>query len=77
MRIKKISSRSYKGKVFDLTVNETHTYNIEGCAVHNSAAGSMICYILGITKINPMKYDLLFNRFLNEGRAGTPKIFDD
>lgn len=33
-----------------------------------SAAGSLISYLLGITKINPIKYNLLFERFLNEAR---------
>lgn len=33
-----------------------------------SAAGSFISYLLDITKINPFDYDLLFSRFLNEGR---------
>ena len=30
-----------------------------------SAAGSLVCYCLGITKIDPLKHDLLFERFLN------------
>ncbi len=34
-----------------------------------SAAGSLIAYLIGITKIDPFKYDLLFSRFLNEGRV--------
>lgn len=42
-----------------------------------SAAGSLISYALGITQIDPIKYDLLFSRFLNEGRAATPLIFTD
>ena len=35
-----------------------------------SAAGSLISYLLDITRIDPIKYNLLFERFLNEGRAG-------
>lgn len=34
-----------------------------------SAAGSLISYLVGITKINPFDYDLLFSRFLNAGRV--------
>lgn len=34
-----------------------------------SAAGSLICFLLGITKVDPIKYSLLFERFLNPGRA--------
>ena len=41
-------------------------------AVHNSAAGSIVAYTLGITKINPIKYSLLFERFLNPERVSMP-----
>ncbi|MBI4033988.1 MAG: DNA polymerase III subunit alpha [Candidatus Brennerbacteria bacterium] len=39
-----------------------------------SAAGSIISYILGITNIDPLKYDLLFERFLNPDRIQVPDI---
>lgn len=39
-----------------------------------SAAGSMVSYILGITNIDPIKYDLLFERFLNPDRIQVPDI---
>ena len=39
-----------------------------------SAAGSIISYILGITDIDPLKYDLLFERFLNPDRVQMPDI---
>uniref|UniRef100_A0AB33JQQ7 DNA polymerase III subunit alpha n=4 Tax=unclassified Prevotella TaxID=2638335 RepID=A0AB33JQQ7_9BACT len=45
-----------------------------------SAAGSVAAYCLGITKIDPLKYDLLFERFLNPDRISLPDIdtdFDD
>ena len=45
-----------------------------------SAAGSAIAYCLGITNIDPIKYDLLFERFLNPDRISMPDIdidFDD
>lgn len=35
-----------------------------------SAAGSLVAYLLGIIKIDPLEFDLLFERFLNVGRAG-------
>ncbi len=35
-----------------------------------SAAGSLVSYVLGITQVNPIKNDLYFERFLNEGRIG-------
>jgi DNA polymerase-3 subunit alpha len=45
-----------------------------------SAAGSAVAYSLGITNINPLQYDLLFERFLNPDRISMPDIdidFDD
>lgn len=45
-----------------------------------SAAGSVVAYCLGITQIDPLKYDLLFERFLNPDRISLPDIdvdFDD
>ncbi len=44
------------------------------------AAGSAAAYCLGITQIDPIKYDLLFERFLNPDRISLPDIdvdFDD
>jgi DNA polymerase-3 subunit alpha len=45
-----------------------------------SAAGSLVAYCLGITNVDPVKYDLLFERFLNPERVSMPDIdidFDD
>ena len=45
-----------------------------------SVAGSIVAYSLGITKVDPIKYDLLFERFLNPDRVSMPDIdidFDD
>ncbi|MEM8601055.1 MAG: DNA polymerase III subunit alpha, partial [Bacteroidota bacterium] len=45
-----------------------------------SAAGSIVAYCLGITNIDPLEYDLLFERFLNPERVSMPDIdidFDD
>ncbi|MBU2222032.1 MAG: DNA polymerase III subunit alpha, partial [Candidatus Omnitrophica bacterium] len=39
-----------------------------------SAAGSLVSYLLGITDIDPLKYKLLFERFLNPQRMGLPDI---
>lgn len=41
-----------------------------------SVAGCYVAYLLGITKVDPFKYNLLFSRFCNEGRAATPIILD-
>ncbi len=45
-----------------------------------SAAGSVVAYCIGITNVDPIKYDLLFERFLNPDRVSLPDIdidFDD
>ncbi|MBU0756359.1 MAG: DNA polymerase III subunit alpha, partial [Planctomycetes bacterium] len=39
-----------------------------------SAAGSLVAYCLGITEVNPLKYDLIFERFLNSSRISMPDI---
>jgi len=39
-----------------------------------SAANSVVAYVLGITNVDPIKLDLLFERFLSEDRAGLPDI---
>jgi DNA polymerase-3 subunit alpha len=41
-----------------------------------SAAGSLVAYALDITKVDPIKYGLIFERFLNYGRAARPIIFN-
>ncbi|MBL4848978.1 MAG: DNA polymerase III subunit alpha [Planctomycetes bacterium] len=48
-----------------------------GCAVgpgRGSAAGSIVAYCLGITDVCPLRYDLLFERFLNPSRVSMPDI---
>jgi error-prone DNA polymerase len=44
------------------------------CQGRGSAANSMICYVLGITSIDPVKHKLLFERFLSEDRDEPPDI---
>ena len=39
-----------------------------------SSAGSIVCYLLGITNLDPIKYDLVFERFLNPERVSMPDI---
>lgn len=39
-----------------------------------SGAGSLVCYLLDITKVDPLQYDLLFERFLNPARVSMPDI---
>lgn len=42
-----------------------------------SSAGSLLCYLLNITEIDPIKYNLYFERFLNPERVGLPDIDSD
>ena len=58
------ATEEYNGPVYDLCVNETHTYNIDGLAVHNSGVGSLVLYVLGVIGIDPLKHDLSMDRFL-------------
>ena len=39
-----------------------------------SAAGSLVSYVIGITNVDPLKYDLIFERFLNPGRPSLPDV---
>lgn len=57
-----------------------HELNVMVGPGRGSAAGSVVAYCLGITRIDPLKYDLLFERFLNPDRVNLPDIdtdFDD
>ncbi|MDR0287570.1 MAG: PHP domain-containing protein, partial [Clostridiales bacterium] len=42
-----------------------------------SAVGSLVCYLIGITSLDPIRYGLLFERFLNEDRVSMPDIDSD
>ncbi|MGH2820183.1 MAG: DNA polymerase III subunit alpha, partial [Actinomycetota bacterium] len=44
------------------------------CACRGSAAGSLVCYVLGISDVDPVRYDLLFERFMNVRREELPDI---
>ena len=64
------NSKEYKGKVYDLCIRgQDHSYKIEDFTVHNSGGGSLVLNLLGITKINPIRYGLLFQRFVSEERC--------
>lgn len=64
----------YDGPVYDLSVEGVTSYTINGIAVHNSAAGSLVSYAIGITNVDPIQYGLLFERFLNPSRGKLPDI---
>ncbi len=54
-------------------VQEAHRQGIL-CAPRGSSAGSLVCFAVGITPLNPLDYGLLFERFLNEARLAPPDI---
>ncbi len=56
--------------VYDISVDNDRSYTTSNFAVHNSAAGCLCSYLLNIVKVDPVKYGLLFERFLNPGRKG-------
>ena len=71
--IKKMGWPSYFLIVADF-VNWAKNNGIVVGPGRGSAAGSLVCYLTGITNIDPLKYDLLFERFLNPDRVSMPDI---
>jgi len=55
-------------------MNYAHQAKITTGPGRGSAAGSLVAYVLRITDVDPLKYDLLFERFLNAKRANMPDI---
>jgi DNA polymerase-3 subunit alpha len=58
-------------------INWAKTSDIMVGPGRGSAAGSLVCYLLGITDVDPIKYDLLFFRFINPERNDFPDIDTD
>ncbi|SDE16531.1 DNA polymerase III subunit alpha [Sporomusa acidovorans] len=71
--IKKMGYPSYFLIVWDF-VNYSRRQSIPVGPGRGSAAGSIVAYLLGITSIDPLKYGLLFERFLNPERVSMPDI---
>jgi DNA polymerase-3 subunit alpha len=80
--LKVIENSGYPG-YFLIVQDFTTTAREMGVSVgpgRGSAAGSAVAYCIGITNVDPIKYDLLFERFLNPERVSLPDIdidFDD
>lgn len=55
-------------------VNYAKTHGVPVGPGRGSAAGSIVAYCLGITTLDPIKYDLIFERFLNPERVSMPDI---
>ena len=73
--LKIIHARSLDG--YFLTVNEiTRLARSDGHtpALRGSAGNSLVCYLLGITDVDPLRHNLVFERFLHMGRVDLPDI---
>ncbi|WP_338793763.1 DNA polymerase III subunit alpha [Bernardetia sp. MNP-M8] len=80
LKIRSVETVPNQTLVYDFEVEEEHNYLTSSFLVHNSAAGSVVAYCIGITNIDPILYNLLFERFLNPERVSMPDIdvdFDD
>jgi len=71
--IDKMGFSDYFLIVWDV-IKHAHEVGIKTGPGRGSAAGSLVSYCLGITQVDPIKYDLLFERFLNPQRVNMPDI---
>ncbi|MBI5431353.1 MAG: DNA polymerase III subunit alpha [Planctomycetes bacterium] len=71
--IREMGFESYFLIVWDL-IRWAREHGIPVGPGRGSAAGSAVAYVLGITQIDPLRYDLLFERFLNSARVSMPDI---
>ncbi|HXM36700.1 MAG TPA: DNA polymerase III subunit alpha, partial [Pyrinomonadaceae bacterium] len=71
--IKQMGFPSYFLIVWDF-VRYAKDHSIPVGPGRGSAAGSLVAYCLGITDVDPLKYNLIFERFLNPGRVSLPDI---
>lgn len=72
--IERIENFVYTGEVHDLRLPGDYNYTVGGVLVHNSVGGSEIAYVLDISDTDPIRYDLLFERFLSPGRGSVYTI---
>lgn len=71
--IDRMGFASYFLVVWDIVV-QARQMGVRVGAGRGSAAGAIVSYVLGITTIDPLKYDLIFERFLNPSRVEMPDI---
>jgi error-prone DNA polymerase len=69
----KMGFASYFLLVADIVDHVRHVMGIR-CACRGSATGSLVCFVLGISDVDPVRYDLLFERFMNTRREELPDI---
>jgi len=66
----------YFGIVWDY-INWSKTNDVSVGAGRGSGAGSLVAFLLGIVELDPLKYDLIFERFLNPERVSMPDVDTD
>lgn len=76
-RVRKVETYKYSGHVYDLQVENVHNYIVNGITAHNSVGGSEVAYLMDISRTDPIKHDLLFERFLNPERVSPPDVDTD
>jgi len=77
LKIRDINEVKNEGYVYDITVENNSSYLTTNGIVHNSGSGSIVNYCLHITDIDPIEYQLPFERFLNPERISYPDIDSD
>jgi len=77
VQITNIKKEKRKTKVYDLSIDKDTSYNIDELIVHNSAGGSLVAFLLGIHRIDPLLPvwggNMDFDRFLPQDK-GKSKI---
>lgn len=68
---------NFKGYVYDFTTGVDHSYIANNVIVHNSSAGCLVGYLMGIHKIDPIKYRTEFFRFCNRERRSPADVDSD
>lgn len=66
-----------EGLVYDIETAVDHSYMTDSYLIHNSGAGSIILYALGIVNVDPLRHSLFFERFLDPTRVGMPDVDTD
>lgn len=75
--LKKLDFSDYMLILWDIINHGARANNIMTGSARGSCAGSYVAFLLGISQVDPIKYGLIFERFVNPGRGATPKIFND
>ena len=74
-KVVSVSFENKTQKVYDIEVEKYHNFALSsGVFVHNSVGGSLLAYCLYITSVDPLKYNLLFSRFISPARIDLPDI---